>query len=250
MTTQPTDDAPAPSVVPGGWWRRWWPWMVTATVGLSIAAGLRLGGHPNVAVLVLILLSTGLSASSAIPSILASRADPASLEPVTWAIWCALTATAGVASAVKADYPSAVFAAVGTATCGGVAIVSLRRGRRTFSAANAVCCLIAAAGVIGWLTADRASVAVLAACLGDLAALFPTIRHAWQHPDQEPTATFVLIAGGGLCTAGAAWGQWTVTALAYPLYVAASTAAVAVLTLRRPPTSVAPAPPIASAATA
>jgi hypothetical protein len=239
MTTGIEDDDPNDAARSGT--SPTYKWLFLAGDIVAIAVALRLAGHPDAGRLVLVLLSTGLSASSAIPSILASRADPASLEPATWAIWSVLTAVGAVASAVSGDYPSAVFAAVGAVTCGAVAAVSLRQGRRMLTPGNGVCVLIAAAGLYGWLTADQPSVAVLAACVGDLAALYPTIRHAWQHPDQEPTATYVLIAAGGLCTVAAAWGHWTVTAIAYPLYVTASTGTVALLTLRRPNPSTTPA---------
>ncbi len=48
-------------------------------------------------------------------------------------------------------------------------------------------------------------------------------------------ATLLLIAAGGACAGLAAWGDLSVTALAYPLYVAVSMGAVAVLTLRPAP---------------
>lgn len=51
-------------------------------------------------------------------------------------------------------------------------------------------------------------------------------RHATA-ANEEPSAPFALIATGDLCATAAVWEQWTITALAYPLYVAASTGAVA-----------------------
>ena len=189
-------------------------------------------GHPSPARWLLIGLGAALGAASAIPSIRAVAADPASLRPVTWAIWAALTVLAAVASARSGDWPSAIFALVGTATCTTVAIVVLRRGSHTFTWLDGICLTLGVAGLVAWQTLHQPDWAVLMACAGDLAALTPTIVHAWQRPHEEPTLTFALIAVGGLCTAAAAWGHWSVTALAYPLYVTASTGAVALLTLR------------------
>jgi hypothetical protein len=71
--------------------------------------------------------------------------------------------------------------------------------------------------------------------------LVPTAAHAWRHPEEETTSTFALIAAGGACAGLAAWGDVSVTALAYPVHVALSMGAVALLTLGRAPTALQPA---------
>jgi hypothetical protein len=229
-----SDTSPAATGTPP---RSRWRYPVTAipVVGLAAAAALASGGHGSHARWLLIALSTVLAAGSAIPSIRAVIADPASLQPVTWGIWALLTGLAAGASAVSGDWPSAIFSAVGTITCATVTVVVVRVGDHTFTRIDATCLTLGTAGLIGWQTLHQPPLAVLAACAGDLAALTPTIVHAWQRPHEEPTASFALIAAGGLLAAAAAWGDWTITALAYPIYVAASTGLVALLTLRRPP---------------
>ncbi len=210
---------------------------VSTAAGLAVAATvvvLAAAGHGPAARWLLTAASVALGAASAIPSIQAIAADPASLRPVTWGVWTALTTMAALASATHGDYPSAIFSLVGTTTCATVTLIALRRGRHALTRLDALCLLLAITGLAGWQTLRQPDLAVLAACAGDLAALTPTIAHAWLQPHEEPAATFALIATGGLCAAAAAWGHWTITALAYPLYVAASTSAVALLASRRP----------------
>lgn len=225
-----------PQHVNATWLRPWRVVAVTAvTCALLICAVLAAEGHSAAARWILVGLSTALAASSSIPSIRAVLADPASLQPVTWGLWAALTALAALASALSGDWPSAIFSLVGTATCATITIVVLRVGQHTFGALDATCAALAIVGLVAWQTLHQPDLAIFAACAGDLAALTPTIVHAWQRPHEEPTASFALIAAGGLCTAAAAWGHWTVTALAYPLYVALSTGTVAAFTLRQRP---------------
>lgn len=209
--------------------------VVVAALIVACAAGLPLRAA-------LIGCSAVLGTSSGIPVIrdtLRGRARPAL---VMWATWCALTALAGIASATNGDWPSAVFALAGTATTGTVVAVALRGSRVALTVLDRVCAALIVPGLAGWLLLDVPAIAVVTACLIDAVGVVSAIPHLWRHPDQQPTATFALIAAGGLCAAGAAWGTWTVTALAYPIYVAVSTAAMAGLTLRRPPAGSAPSP--------
>jgi hypothetical protein len=156
---------------------------------------------------------------------------------VTWGTWSLLTAVAGTASASVGDYPSAVFSFVGTVATASVVAVGLRFGDRAIGALDAACLTLVVVGVGAWLTLDQPGLAVLAACLIDLIGLVPTAVHAWRRPEEETATTFALVAVGGACAGLAAWGELTVTALAYPTYVALSMGAVAVLTLRGAPTA-------------
>lgn len=74
-------------------------------------------------------------------------------------------------------------------------------------------------GFVLWRIFDRPGIAVLAACLIDAIGLVPTLAHAWQRPREETAITYALIAVGGGVAVLAAWGTWTITADAYPMYV-------------------------------
>jgi hypothetical protein len=208
-------------------------WQIAAAgmlaVALLTAVFLAATGQSAATRWLLVAAGAALGVASGVLSIL----NPDPPQPVTWGIWAALTVLAAIASAQAGDWPSAVFALVGTATCTAVTIAGLRAGQRVVTSLNAVCLLLGIAGLAAWQTLHQADLAVLAACAGDLAALTPVIVQTWRAPRSVPTVAFALLAAGGLCTTAAAWGHWTITAIAYPLYVAASTGTVALLTLRR-----------------
>jgi hypothetical protein len=205
---------------------------VAVIVAGSVLAGVATAGAWRLS---LVILSSLLATFSTLPYIRQTVRRVTQPRLVTWATWSLLTAMAGVASASVGDYPSAAFSFVGTLATGAVVVVALRFGDRAFGQLDAVCLVLVLSGVALWLTYDQPGIAVLAACLIDCIGLVPTAVHAWRRPEEETTSTFGLIAAGGLVVGFAAWGNWSVTALAYPLYVAASMGAVALLTLRRDP---------------
>jgi hypothetical protein len=140
---------------------------------------------------------------------------------------------AATASASGGDWPAAVLAGVGTAATATIVAVGWRTGVRDTGKFDVACALLVAAGLATWWYTNNPGTAVLMACLVDLVGLAPTLAHVWTHPKEESTAAYALIAAGGLCSVLAAWGTWTITAMAYPVYVTVSTGAVAALTLRR-----------------
>jgi hypothetical protein len=75
-------------------------------------------------------------------------------------------------------------------------------------------------GLVLWQVLDIPGIAVVAACVIDFIGLVPTLVHSWRAPQEETGLTYGLIAAGGVCAALAAWGTWTVTAVAYPINVA------------------------------
>lgn len=205
------------------------------TAGVLLAVVLAVGAATSStgSRIALVVASSLLGTASAVPCIRATLRGTAQPPLVMWATWCALTALAGFASASSGDYPSAVFALVGTLATGAVVVIAFRAGDRAFSALDAVCVALLVPGLVVWQTLHAPQVAVLTACLIDLVGVISALPTLWRRPDQQPTSTFALICAGGLCAALAAWGSWSITALAYPIYVAVSTGAMALLTLRR-----------------
>lgn len=211
---------------------RWWFWALAAALVAAVSGvtGVASGSWR----LGLVVLSSILATCGTLPYLRETVRGGTRPRLVTWGTWSLMTAMAGVASASVRDYPSAVFAFVGTLATGAVVVVGLRFGDRAFGRLDAVCLVVVLIGAALWLGLDQPAIAVLTACAIDLVGLVPTAVHAWRRPAEETTSTFVLIAASGACAAFAAWGELTVTALAYPVYVAASMGFVALLTLRRP----------------
>jgi hypothetical protein len=183
---------------------------------------------------VLVALSCVLATASSVPylnSILHGQTRP---RLVTWGTWSVLTGMAATASATAGDWPAAIFTGIGTLACATIVVVGWRAGSRDIAAFDAVCGALVVVGLVAWWYTDNPAVAVLMACLVDLIGLAPTLAHVWVRPQEENATAYALIAAGGACAALAAWGQWSITALAYPLYAMVSTAIVAALTRRRP----------------
>jgi hypothetical protein len=211
----------------------WWPWALTglAGVGLAVSAAVVAGSWR----FGLMVASSILATCGIVPYLRETVRRTTRPRLVTWGTWSLLTAVAGTASASVGDYPSAVFSFVGTVATAAVVAVGVRFGDRAIGALDAACLVLVVVGVAAWLTLDQPGLAVLAACLIDFVGLVPTAVHAWRRPEEETATTFALVAAGGACAGLAAWGELTVTALAYPTYVALSMGAVALLTLRGTP---------------
>ena len=181
----------------------------------------------------LTVLGSLLGAASTVPYLLATARGSTRPRIVTWLTWSLLTGVAGAASASAGDYPAATFSLVGTLATALVVAAGLRYGDRTVTRLDAACLALVLVGFVLWIALDLPWIAVGAACLIDLVGLVPTLVHGWRRPHEETPVTFALIAAGGLAAALAAWGAWTVTALAYPLYVAVSMGACwAIVVLR------------------
>ncbi|WP_344129571.1 hypothetical protein [Luedemannella flava] len=194
-----------------------------------------LAGDHHTARLLLMALSSLLAAASSVPYLRSIHAGITQPRLVTWATWSVLTGMAAFASASTGDWPAAVFAGIGTVATTTIVVVGWRRGHRGVGKLDITCASMVIAGLALWQASDQPAVAVIVACSVDLIGLVPTLANVWAHPGEENPSTWTLIAAGGLCAALAAWGDWTITALAYPVYVAVSTATVAVLARRWPP---------------
>ena len=208
-------------------------WVIPAGL-VGLAALLHLAGEHRAAEGVLLMLSSVLAAAASVPYLLGILRGHTRPRLVTWGTWSLLTGMAATASAAAGDWPAAIFTGIGTVACAAIVVVGWRAGTRDVGVFDLVCSGLVLIGLLAWQFTDEPAVAVLVACLVDLIGLAPTLAHVWDRPQEEDATTYALIAAGGLCAAAAAWGDWSVTALAYPLYAAASTAAVAVLTCRRP----------------
>jgi hypothetical protein len=173
----------------------------------------------------LVVLSTLLSAASTVPYLVATAKRQTQPRVVTWLTWALLTAVGGAASASVGDYPSAAFSFIGTLVTSAVVVAGLRYGDRAFGRLDIACFVLVVAGFGLWLILDVPGIAVGAACVIDFIGLVPTLAHAWRSPHEETAVTYALIAVGGGAATAAAWGTWTVTAVAYPLYVLVSMAA-------------------------
>lgn len=207
---------------------------LTVFTSVLVMAGVfHVRGDDAATALMLMILSSGLAGASVVPYLYGIVSGQVRPRLVTWATWSVLTGMAATASASSGDWPAATLAGVGTAATAMIVATGWRAGVCDIGRFDLACALLVAAGLGIWWYTDNPAAAVVVACLVDLIGLAPTLAHVWAHAQEESTSAFALIAAGGLCSVLAAWGTWTITAMAYPVYVTASTAAVAALTLRR-----------------
>jgi hypothetical protein len=153
----------------------------------------------------------------------------------SWAVW-AVTGLVGFGTADAGGAgPGAYAAAVDSVACAATFLLSLHPrfgkpgGRRT----DLLLVAVALAGVVLWRWGPLTlSTAALLAVGCELAALWPTLREAWQQPQLESLASWSAdVLGSGLCLAVV--GRPTVAALAYPAYLVGASLAVAVVLLLR-----------------
>ena len=180
---------------------------------------------------ILIWLGSLLSAAGTVPYILATVKGRVKPRLVTWLTWALLTGLAGGAALSAHQFGSAVFALIGTAATGSVVLVGLHYGDREFTKLDLLCMVIVAIGLVLWLVLDSPALAVWAAIVVDFVGLVPTLRHAWEKPQEESAITFAMVCAGGALTSAAVVsnGDLAVTALGYPFYVAASTGIAAAI---------------------
>jgi hypothetical protein len=226
--------ASTPASRPARWSPARWLYLAAAAVvaGVAVAA---VAGRATTTVM-LVVASGLLGTASAVPTIRDTVRGRATPPLVTWGTWTLITALAGAASVSSRDYPAAVYSFVGTVATGTVVLVAVRTGDRTFGRLDIICITLIVPALIWWLTSRQPAAAVIGTCVIDLIGLVPAIALAWHHPARQSAATFALIAVGGVCATGAAWGTWTITAVGYPIYIAVSAGAMTLLTRRQPTT--------------
>jgi uncharacterized membrane protein YeaQ/YmgE (transglycosylase-associated protein family) len=69
-----------------------------------------------------------------------------------------------------------------------------------------------------WQVFNAPEIAIIATILIDLVGGIPTLVHAWKKPHEETAITFFLAFLGAVCTL-AVVAEWTITSVAYPIYL-------------------------------
>lgn len=182
---------------------------------------------------VLVILSSIFTVVSAIPYIIEIVRGTTKPRVVSWLTWSVLTGIAGIASYVDGQYPAAILMFFATIETLLIVILGWKHGDRKIERFDIVCLVGALIGIILWQVFNSPAIAVVAAVSIDLIGGLPTIVHSWQKPHEETWLTFFLAFLGGLCTV-LAISEWTVTSVAYPLYIVViNLAFVMVLFVRR-----------------
>ena len=182
---------------------------------------------------ILIVLSSVLTLVSAGPYLLDTLKGKTKPRVATWFIWAVLTGIASAASFADHQYASAILTF--SAMIEDLAIVVLgiiKSGDLSLEKLDFYCLIGAGTGLVLWWLFNSPSIAIVASLMIDFIGAVPTIKHTWQKPYEETWLKFVLSAVGG-AFAVLASQSFSITALAYPVYIAVTDGSFAAIILLR-----------------
>lgn len=113
---------------------------------------------------------------------------------VTWGTWSLLNLITAIAAFADGSWQAAVFAsAIGSCTV-IVAILSLSKGVKKYTAFDVVCQVLALLAIVAWQVTSDPSWAIVFTIAGSFIASLPTVRHAWFKPKEETWQYFAVDA--------------------------------------------------------
>lgn len=152
---------------------------------------------------------------------------------VSWLTWSVLTGIATLASFSDHQYGSALLTLSAMVETLAIVLLGLiKTGDRSFEKLDIYCLVGAVVGLVLWWLSSSPAIAVVATVTIDFIGFLPTIKHVWERPYEETWLTFLLAGGGGAFAALAAY-NFSVTALAFPLYDVVTDAIVTTMILTR-----------------
>lgn len=137
---------------------------------------------------------------------------------VSWFTWTVLSILACAASFAEGQIPSGVLMFAAILETGIVLVLGFKYGSRDVEPFDIYCLLGAGAGLGLWVALDAPAVAMLVMVAIDLVGSLPTFRHAWKKPHEETGITYALCGLSGSITLLLVNG-WTITGVAYPIYI-------------------------------
>ncbi len=151
---------------------------------------------------------------------------------VSWFTWTLLLVIA-TSAAFAAHQPRSAFLTLGDLIGTGTTLVlGLKYGIAKFSWFDGACQVAAVIGLILWLAFNSPAIAIIASIIIDFIAAMPTLRHSWLHPKEETWQTFgVLVVASTLTIISLS--VFSVTSLAFPLYLLLINAAIALTIIYR-----------------
>jgi len=166
----------------------------------------------------LIIISSILTITSALPYIIDVIKGKTKPRVVTWSTWCLLSMIACIAAFVEHQYPTAILLLSSSLASGSIVVLGWKNGDKRFERLDIFCLAGVFVGVILWQLFDSPSIAVLAMLVIDLIGGIPTTVHAWKKPYEETFISFLMGCFGFGCTL-LVIQEWRITAFAYPLFL-------------------------------
>jgi len=181
----------------------------------------------------LITLSGVLTIAAVVPYLIEIVRGKTKPRIVSWFTWSLLTGIACAATFSDGQTASGILLLCATIEVLLVVVFGLKHGDRKIERLDIICQAAALAGLALWLIFNSPAVAVIATVIIDLIGSIPTIKHSWLRPYEETWITFGLCSLGAACTL-LAITEWSVTAVAYPLYIVVVNVVMAMIILLSP----------------
>jgi hypothetical protein len=152
-------------------------------------------------------------------AVLARQAKP---NPITWFFW-ALTPL--IVFTAQLFHLEAVGWGIATTLALGLSpllvfIVSLRHNwhRSQFTPSTITCGVLAACGILLWLTTNDPVLAIIFSIAADTFASIPTVIKAWRDPKSEFLPAYLITTASVIITA-ATITTWSFASYAFPAYI-------------------------------
>lgn len=168
--------------------------------------------------IIFIVLSSILTLASALPYIRDTIKGQTKPRIVSWITWSLLTGISAAAAFTDHQLATGILLSLATVETLAIALLGWKHGDRALARFDIVCLGGVLVGLVLWLIFSSPKIAIVASIAIDLVGALPTLKHAWQKPHEETWLAFFLAAVGAAFTL-LATSKWTVTALAYPLYI-------------------------------
>ncbi len=184
---------------------------------------------------ILAMIGSIVAASGTVPYIIATIKHQTKPRIVTWLTWALLTSLASAAAFSDGQLVSGIFALLGALCTAAVVVAGLRYGDRSFTKLDIACQTGVIVGLALWLLLKNPAIGVWVAIAIDFVGLVPTLKHAWDAPQEETAVTYALVGVGGVVTVAAIipTGVVTVTSIGYPIYATLSLGLLAIMLVGR-----------------
>jgi hypothetical protein len=138
---------------------------------------------------------------------------------VSWGVWVILLILITISAVRAGETTSAILSGVSAVECLLVVIVGWRMGSRTLGGLDVLAVAGALIGLFCLIFTHDPLLAMAVTVAIDGIAYLPTLKHAWEDPEEESLLSFAIsTAGNGLCLASALLGGAAVVGLVYPVY--------------------------------
>lgn len=167
----------------------------------------------------LIMVSALISVASAVPYIVSVLRGEARPRLVSWVVWAILAGVMTVSALLEGAIASAVMTTITFIACTTVTALAWRQRTNEVSRLDRVCLVGAFLGIVSLVIFRNPLVAIVVSVAIDIVAFIPTLAHAWNSPEEESLACFLLSTLGGVFALTAVFvGGVTPVALVYPVY--------------------------------